>query len=168
MSTSSEVVNSVFEGLALTIDQGQGLRNLAIEGFRDLNTLQEWPLKQLALKCHSLQSLKIYFLESTEHNGNLLMEFASLAVTTTSNLHTLHIESSRTRADAGEKFLQVLADHRIHWLQELTLALEPAWFEDRDTCMQSLIVLLARQANLKLLNLSHGFYDNYLTEEQKQ
>ena len=81
------------------------------------------------------------------------MEFASLAVTTSSTLHTLEITSSCTSAEVGEKFLQVLADHRIHWLQNLTLAWEYAWFEDRDTCLQSLIVLLARQANLKLLNL---------------
>ena len=81
------------------------------------------------------------------------MEFASLAVTTSSTLHTLHIEFSRTSAEVGEKFLQVLADHRIHWLQQLTLVEESAWFRDREWCMQSLIVLLARQANLKLLNL---------------
>ena len=61
-------------------------------------------------------------------------------------------------------FLQVLADHRIHWLQELTLAWEKAWFKDRDGCMQSLIVLLARQTNLKLLYLGY----NWHTEEQKQ
>ena len=134
-----------------------------------MNTLQEWPLKQLALKCHSLQSLKIQGLyATTEHNQNLLMEFASLAVTTSSTLYTLHIERSCTSAEVGDKFLQVLADHRIHWLQNLTLVGEEAWFKDRDTCMQSLIFLLARQANLKLLNLNHGDYDNYLTEEQKQ
>ena len=92
------------------------------------------------------------------------MEFASLAVTTSSTLHNLSIKDSRTKAEVGEKFLQVLADHRIHWLQELTLVAESAWFEDRDGCMQSLIVLLARQTNLKLLNLGL----DRLTEEQKQ
>ena len=61
-------------------------------------------------------------------------------------------------------FLQVLADYRIHCLQNLTLADESAWFKNRDGCMQSLIVLLARQTNLKLLYLGY----NWHTEEQKQ
>lgn len=38
-STSSEVVNSVFEGLGIIVDREQGLRNFTIEYFHDKNTL---------------------------------------------------------------------------------------------------------------------------------
>ena len=83
------------------------------------------------------------------------MEFAGLAVTTSSSLHTLHIEVSDTSAEVGDRFMQGLADHRIHWLQNLTLQCEDNWFKrGRDGCMQFLIMLLARQTNLQLLNLT--------------
>ena len=58
MCSSSEIVNSVFEDLGQTVSDEQGLKHLTIENFFDQNELQEWPLGQLALKCHSLQSLK--------------------------------------------------------------------------------------------------------------
>ena len=83
------------------------------------------------------------------------MKFAGLAVTTSRSLHTLHIEQSNTSAEAGDRFMQGLADHRIHWLQNLTFQCEDYWFKGgRDGCMQFLIILLARQANLQLLNLT--------------
>ena len=57
--------------------------------------------------------------------------------------------------------MRVLADHHINWLERLTLAKEKPWFEGgRDGCMQSLIILLARQANVTLLNLAiNGFIE---------
>ena len=100
------------------------------------------------------------------------MEFAGLAATQSSTLHSIHIERSGTSAEVGEKFMQLLADHQIHWLEKLTLADEEAWFKGgREGCFESMIILLARQENLKLLNL-HGYHpyerdQRYcLTEEQ--
>ena len=58
--TSAEVLNSVLEGLAYTVDQERGLSSFGIAYFYDRNTLQEWPLRQLAIKCHNLQHLKLY------------------------------------------------------------------------------------------------------------
>ena len=94
------------------------------------------------------------------------MEFAGLAATQSSNLPSLHIEYTRTSAEVGDMFLQVLADHHIHSLNSLTIAEEFAWFKGgRDGCMESLIKLVARQENLKLLNMNYGrFY--YLSEER--
>ena len=93
------------------------------------------------------------------------MEFAGLAVTQSSILRSLHIEWSYSSAEVGSRFLQVLADHHIHWLENLTIANEKAWFKDgQDGCMESLIKLVSRQAKLKLLNMNHG-YENYLSEE---
>ena len=91
------------------------------------------------------------------------MEFAGIAVTTSRSLHTLYIEVSCTSAEVGDKFMQVLADHSIHWLQNITLSEEEPWFEGgRDDCIKSLIILLARQANLKFLDM----HASELTEEQ--
>ena len=58
--SSSEVLNSMFEELGHTIDQEHGLKSLAIEWLGDENTLQEWPLSQLSLKCHHLESRPIF------------------------------------------------------------------------------------------------------------
>lgn len=56
--SSSAVVNAVFEDLGQTVGFEQGLKHLTIEWLVDQNEVQEWPLGQLALKCHSLQTLK--------------------------------------------------------------------------------------------------------------
>ena len=88
----------MFDDLGHFIGQEQGLKSLNIEQFSDKNTLQEWPLGQLVLKCHHLQSLKIcQLLNTTQHNRNLLIEFAGQVATYSSSLHTLHIKDSRTR-----------------------------------------------------------------------
>ena len=60
--------------------------------------------------------------------------------------------------------MQILADDGFDWLQSLTIASE-GWFKDgRDGCMDSLVTLIARQSELKLLNLHY----NDFTEEQEQ
>ena len=81
MCSSSAVVNAVFEDLGLTVGE-QGLKHLTIEYFSDKNELQEWPLGQLALKCHSLQTLKFEgFYNTTSANRSRLLEFAGRAIT---------------------------------------------------------------------------------------
>ena len=48
--------------------------------------------------------------------------------------------------------MQVLADHDISWLQNIKIRRESKWFENnRGGCMDSLLVLLARQTGLKTL-----------------
>ena len=39
MSSSSEVLNSVFDELGCSIDEEQGLKHLAVDGFWDMNSL---------------------------------------------------------------------------------------------------------------------------------
>ena len=53
-STSSEVVNSIFDFLGRTIDREQGLKSLAIEYYNDKNKLEDWSLEQLAHNTHNL------------------------------------------------------------------------------------------------------------------
>ena len=90
--TSSEVLNSLFDDLGLSIDKEQGLKKLTIEQFYDENTLHEWPLGQLVLKSPHLEYLKIYDLRvTTVANRSQLLEFVGLAATNSSCLHTLHI-----------------------------------------------------------------------------
>ena len=69
--------------------------------------------------------------------------------------------------------MQVLVDHHIHWLEELEFSWEKPWFEGgRDGCFKSLIILVARQANLKVLNLDGAHSEPQLkyclTEDQQQ
>ena len=96
------------------------------------------------------------------------MEFAGLAITTSSCFRKLYIGQSGAGAKVGDTFMRVLADHHIHSLEKLTLDEKP-WFEGgRDGCMQSLVILLARQTNLKLLDMTgkDTYYQGFLTEEQ--
>ena len=100
--TSSEVVNSVFNDLANTIDPEVGLKKFTLKEFSDKNNLQEWPLSQLALKCHHLQYLYIGNMsQASRNNQSQIMEFAGLAATNSACLETLAIECSGTLAEDG-------------------------------------------------------------------
>ena len=91
--SSSAVVNAVFEDLGQTVGYEQGLKHLTIEDLRDQNELQEWPLGQLALKCHSLQSLKFEILaDTTATSCSRLLEFAGRAISSSRCFTTLHIQ----------------------------------------------------------------------------
>ena len=144
--SSSDTLNSVFEDIGRNIDEEEGLKQLKIWGFSDQNTLAEWPLSQLVSSCFKLEQLTIWGLsQTTEANKSQILEFAALAATNSSCLHTLHIECTESSAKDGDKMMQVLADHDISWLQNIKIRRESRWFENnRDGCMAPLLVLLAR------------------------
>ena len=162
--TSSEVLNSVFDDLGRSIDEEQGLKKLTIMRFNDKNTLHEWPLGQLVVKSPRLEYLKIYdLIMTTPANRSQFLEFAGLAATNSSCLHTLFIGSTYSSAEDGDKLMQVLADDHMDWLEHITFWHEERWFENRDGCMTPLLVLLARQTSLKTLTME----DNLLSDSQK-
>ena len=120
---------------------------------------------QLVLKTHHLKSLKLSMLGSTTaDNRSQLLEFAAQAVNSSKCLNSLHIESTYSSETDGEKFMKAIADDRINCLHSLTIVDEKNWFEGRDDCVDSLVTLIARQSELKFLNLVH----NGFTEEQEQ
>ena len=101
------------------------------------------------LKSPHLQYLQISYLSSTTPaNRSLLLEFAAQAALRSNCLNTLHIESTESSAEDGDKFLQALADHTIQSLTHLTISKEEPWFENREGCMAPLLVFLARQTSL--------------------
>ena len=105
------------------------------------------------IKSPNLEYLKIYDLNhTTPANRSALLEFAGLATTNSSCLHTLHIESTDTKYD-GDKFMKILADDHINWLHHLTINGEIDWIGGRDECLDSLLILLARQTNLQTLTM---------------
>ena len=66
--------------------------------------------------------------------------------------------------------MKILADDHINWLHHLTISYEKSWFgtfiedniskermNDRDECMDSLLILLARQTNLQTLTMNENF-----------
>ena len=127
-------------------------------------------MSQLVIKSPKLEYLKIDGI--LPPNGAAILEFAGLATTNSSCLHTLHIEDSTTAED-GDKFMKVLADDHINWLHHLTISAEGPWFgtfneedegywpewermNDRDECMDSLLILLARQTNLQTLTMEYN------------
>ena len=162
MSSSPEVLNSVFDELGCTIDEEQGLKHLAIDGFWDMSSLQEWPLGQLLFNCHHLESLKIADLSyTTEANIGQLLEFAGLAAGKSNCLHTLVIKVTKSSAHEGDKFMKVLAKSGITQLQELTISRETNWFKGRNECLNPLLDLLDEQRQLRSLDLrANGLTDD--------
>ena len=108
---------------------------------------------QLVLKMHHLQSLKLRRLFTTDENRSLLLEFAAQAVTSSECLNSLHIEETYSSGTDGDKFMSAIADDRIDCLHTLTIRDEEDWFDRRDGCVDSLVTLIARQSELKLLSL---------------
>ena len=101
----------MFEDLGQTVGFEQGLKHLTIDCYVDQNEVQEWPLGQLALKCHSLQSLKLdNFSQASAANRSRLLEFAGRAITSSRCLTTLFIMKTMSSMLDGAQFLQALAD----------------------------------------------------------
>ena len=65
--------------------------------------------------------------------------------------------------------MKAIADDRIDSLHSLSIADEEKWFGGgRDGCMDSLVTLIARQSELKLLRMRGRLQRYELTEEQEQ
>ena len=85
-------------------------------------------MSQLVIKSPNLEYLKIDNLfNTTPANRSALLEFAGLATTNSSCLHTLYIATGTT-AEEGDKFMKILADDHINWLHHLTITAEGPWF----------------------------------------
>ena len=53
-------------GRSIDVDKEEGLKSFTIDGFIAIEEeLAEWPLEQLALKCHRLQALKLNNFDQT-------------------------------------------------------------------------------------------------------
>ena len=128
----------------------------------DQNEVQEWPLGQLALKCHSLQTLKFIGLRTTATNCSRLLEFAGRAISSSKCFTTLYINATYSSVTEGAQFLQTLADSQCSQLTTITISAED-WFEDTDECMGPLLVFLAKQTGLQTLQME----DNFLSDEQQ-
>ena len=85
-------------------------------------------MSQLVIKSPNLEYLKIYNLFTTPANKAAILEFAGLATTNSSCLHTLYIGGTNTTAEDGDKFMKILADDHINWLHHLTISWEGPWF----------------------------------------
>ena len=72
--------------------------------------------------------------------------------------------TSTAGAFAPNWSMSAIADDKIDTLHTLTIANERNWFGGRDGSVDSLVTLVARQSELKLLAL----YDNGFTQKQKE
>ena len=124
---------------------------MTIERFWDENELQEWPLGQLALKCHSLQTLKFEDFNTTDASCSRLIEFAGLAITSSRCFTSLHIVNTHSSESDGAQFWQALADSECNQLTTITIMKEWKWFEDTEECMGPLITFLTKQTGLQTL-----------------
>ena len=66
-------------GRSIDIDEEEGLKSFTIDGFslRSGVDFAEWPLEQIALKCHRLQALKLNDLGKADENKSQLLVFAA-------------------------------------------------------------------------------------------
>ena len=122
----------------------------------DKNELQEWPLGQLALKCHSLQTLKFDIFRTTATNRSRLLEFAGRAITSSRCFNSLHIEWTGSSVSDGAQFLQALADSECNQLTSITIKFEPNWFCGTSECMGPLLTFLAKQTGLQTLEMKYN------------
>ena len=154
----------MFENLGQTVCVEQGLKHLTIEGFYDENEVQEYPLGQLALKCHSLQTLKFDNLaNTTDANRSRLIEFAGRAITSSRCFTSLHIDCTSSSMSDRAQFLQALADSECNQLTSITIIGEKKWFRNTEECMGPLLTFLAKQTGLQTLSLKF----NNLSDAQK-
>ena len=113
---------------------------------------------QLALKCHSLQSLTFNdFRHASAANCSRLIELAGRAITSSRCFNTLHIQYTQSSASDGAQFLQALADSECNKLKAITISFETKWFEDTDECMGPLLTFLTKQTGLQKLTMKRNF-----------
>ena len=74
--SSPEVLNALFNDLGRTIDVEQGLKKFAINFYAGTNKLEEWPLGQLVLKSHNLETVFLRGLDTIDENRSQLLKFA--------------------------------------------------------------------------------------------
>ena len=78
-----------------SIDDQKGLKRFVIESLKDQNSLQSWPLSQVASMCGFLKEIKIVDLQNTtEENRSKLLEFVGMVASTSVKLQTVHIENT--------------------------------------------------------------------------
>ena len=113
---------------------------------------------QLALKCHSLQTLKFNdFSETTATFRSRLLEFAGRAINSSRFFSTLFICGTESSLSDGAQFFQTLTDSECNQLTSITISKEDKWFEDTDECMSPLLTLLAKQTGLQTLKMEGNF-----------
>ena len=109
-----------------------------------MNELQEWPLGQLALKCHSLQTLNLEKLYTYEANRSMLLEFAGRAITSSRCFTELDISWTGTSVSDGAQFFKTLEDSECSQLTTISISFDKQWFEGTDECMGPLLTFLAK------------------------
>ena len=110
-------------------------------------------MEQLALKCHSLQTLTLIGIDSfcgrtTDTNKSRLLEFAGRAITSSRCFNTLSIMMTKSSVSDGVQFMQTLADSECDKLTSITISTERNWFFGTDECMGPLLTFLAKQKGL--------------------
>ena len=66
------------------------------------------------MRSPNLELFKLAYLRDVSPaNKCQLLEFAGVVATSSSCLHTLHIQDTRTSAETGDIFMQVLADSKM-------------------------------------------------------
>lgn len=99
VSSSPEVLNSFIDDIGNSIDEfQQGLEKIQIDYFADQNSLEDWPLNQLASKCTNTKELRIEDLEeTTEGNCKQIIDFVvQVCTNSVHSLQTLHLENMKS------------------------------------------------------------------------
>lgn len=162
--TSSEVVSSVFDDIGRGIEEG-GLKRFEIEYFQDRNSLEAWPLSQIVCKAVNCEHVRIANLSrTTENNRIVLVDFVAQICSVSVCLKTLSLCRTASSVESGIEVFQTLADGDLSTLEQITLNHETLWFGGRSECLDLLLVALARQQNLRKLNVK----ENGFTQDQQE
>ena len=136
-----------------------------MEYFEDKNCLEAWPLSQIVCKAANCEHVKITNLKgTTEDNRIWLIDFVAQICSVSACLKTLSLCRTTSSVESGIELFQTLADGDLRTLEQITFNNETLWFGGRSECLDLLLVALARQQNLRKLNLR----SNGLTQDQQE
>ena len=109
---------------------------------------------------------------TTAENRHALLKMVELIVQTSQCLEELSLIDTRTTLEDGQAFLQALNESGINTLKKIEISggwnqdyknVGHAWFNGRQSTVDSLLTILSRQTNLQTLTMRGC----HLTEEQK-
>ena len=104
--SSVALVNSVFEEVACSIDENEGIKSLEIVDHNTKHGLDWWPLSQIVTKAPNCQELTIRDLKYTsEENRSILLEFAGQICTVSNSLTLLSLWNTCSSAQDGDALM---------------------------------------------------------------
>ena len=156
------MLNSVAE----TIPLDPGLNSFKINGCWDANTVDQWPIQQIANKAENCKKLILetfWGYRVPEEVRGRWLDMANQLCQTSTKMEHLELRNTATTAEQGAVFLQDLADSDLKTLKLIDFSggkqvmvmknnkqefVNNDWFNGRQEPVDALVTSIKRQTNL--------------------